>query len=115
MVIDGERIDQQGGPWTDCQPVDGAHDTDDAQQTGLAGLHDKGTRGERLLVSTTATAEVSYAVVKAGGVTLTGQVVTVPGTSYHTWAVAIPDGMTISTVDEYDAHQHRVSHDTQWR
>jgi hypothetical protein len=41
--------------------------------------------------------------------------VTVPHTSYRAWAVAIPDGKTIATVDTYDANHHLLSSEDYWR
>ncbi|MEV6010444.1 hypothetical protein AB0M29_26960 [Streptomyces sp. NPDC051976] len=115
MVIGGIRIDHQGGPWADCQPVDGTHDPSGSGEAGLWGLHDKGTTGSRLFVSNPE-ANVSYGVVTlTDGERLTAHVVAVPHTSYRAWAVAIPDNRTIASVDEFDAHHHRVSHQTEWR
>ncbi|MGW2352109.1 hypothetical protein [Actinacidiphila glaucinigra] len=37
------------------------------------------------------------------------------GTDYRAWAVAIPNGKTISAVDQYDKRHHRLTHDTYWR
>ncbi|MER6978231.1 hypothetical protein [Streptomyces carpinensis] len=39
----------------------------------------------------------------------------VPGTTYRAWAAPIPNGHTITAVDQYDTHHHRLSHDTDWR
>ncbi|HEY3478659.1 MAG TPA: hypothetical protein VGL02_07135 [Streptomyces sp.] len=115
MVVGGIRIDHQGGPWADCQPVDGAHDPSAAGEAGLWGLHDKGTTGSRLFVSNPG-ARVAYGVVTlTDGRRLTARVVAVPHTGYRAWAVAIPDGRTIASVDEFDAHHHRLSHQTEWR
>lgn len=115
MVVGGVRIDHQGGPWSDCQPVSGAHDPGASGEEGLWGLHDKGTTGARLFVANPA-GDVAYGVVTlSDGTRLTARRVSVPTTDYGTWAVAIPDGRTIATVDAYDAHHHRVSHETDWR
>ncbi|MGW0884464.1 hypothetical protein, partial [Streptomyces sp. NPDC002671] len=51
MYIGGVRIDHQGGPWADCQPVTGTHDPHASGEMGLWGLHDKGLSGSRLMVS----------------------------------------------------------------
>ncbi|WUH89403.1 hypothetical protein OG900_04070 [Streptomyces sp. NBC_00433] len=115
MVIDGVRVDHQGGPWADCQPVDGAHDPGRSGEAGLWGLHDKGTSGFRLFVANPES-QVAYGVViLADGTRLTARTVTVPGTAYRAWAVAIPQGRTIASVDQYDARDHRISHETEWR
>ncbi|MEU0181589.1 hypothetical protein ABZ312_10435 [Streptomyces sp. NPDC006207] len=115
MYIGGIRIDHQGGPWSDCQPVTGAHDPAGSGGTGLWGLHDKGTTGSRLMVSNPEAA-VAYGIVNlTDGTHLKATTVTVPGTDYRAWAVAVPDGRTIATVDQYDSHHHRLSHDTYWR
>ncbi|MFG2303509.1 hypothetical protein [Actinacidiphila glaucinigra] len=45
MYIDGVRIDHQGGPWSDCQPVTGTHDPAGSGGMGLWGFQDKGTSG----------------------------------------------------------------------
>ncbi|MFC4031343.1 hypothetical protein ACFO3J_07620 [Streptomyces polygonati] len=115
MFIGGVRIDHQGGPWSDCQPVDGTQDPSASGSMGLWGSQDKGTSGTRLFVSDSG-AEVAYGVMTfADGRKTTAPVRTVPGTGYHAWAVAIRDGRTIAVVDEYDAHHHLVSHSTEWR
>ncbi|MFC4031345.1 hypothetical protein ACFO3J_07630 [Streptomyces polygonati] len=115
MFIGGVRIDHQGGPWSDCQPVDGAEDLSASGSMGLWGTHEKGTAGSRLFVSD-AEPGVAYGVVTfADGTKTTAPVRTVPGTGYHAWAVAIRDGRTIAVVDEYDARHRRVSHSTEWR
>ncbi|WP_255949918.1 hypothetical protein [Streptomyces odontomachi] len=115
MVIGGVRIDHQGGPWSDCQAVDGAHDPMGSGGAGLWGLHDKGTSGSRLFV-VTPQAKVAYGVVRlADGTDLKGTTVAVPHTGYRAWAVAIPDGKTITAVDTYEADGTLVDHDTNWR
>lgn len=115
MVINGVRIDYQGGPWSDCQPVDGAHDPGAAGGAGLWGLQDKGTSGSRLFVANPE-ANVAYGVVRlSDGTDLKSTTVTVPGTSYRAWAVAIPNGKTIAAVDSYDAQDNLLDHDTVWR
>ncbi|MFD8202893.1 hypothetical protein [Streptomyces sp. NPDC059701] len=115
MFIGGVRIDHQGGPWTDCQPVTGTDDPSASGGMGLWGLHDKGLTGSRLMVSNPE-ADVAYGVVSlSDGTRMKATTVTVPGTAYRAWAAAIPNGKTITTVDQYDAHHHRLSHDTNWR
>ncbi|MFI0807325.1 hypothetical protein [Streptomyces echinatus] len=115
MYIGGVRIDHQGGPWADCQPVTGTRDPQAVGGTGLWGLHDKGLRGSRLMVSTPE-ADVAYGVVTlSDGTRMKAATATVPGTGYRAWATAIPDGQTITAVDQYDTHHHRLGHDTNWR
>lgn len=115
MVIGGVRIDHQGGPWADCQPVAGAHDPGKAGGAGLWGLHDKGTSGSRLFVANVG-ADVAYGVVNlSDGSQLKAVATTVPGTSYRAYAAAIGDGRSITSVDTYNSRHHRLTHDTYWR
>ncbi|GAA5060151.1 hypothetical protein [Streptomyces similanensis] len=115
MVIGGVRIDHQGGPWSDCQQVNGAQDPRASGEMGLWGLHEKGLSGTRLLVSNPEAA-VAYGVVSlSDGTQVKAATVTVPGTVYRAWAAPVPDGRTITAVDQYDAHHHRLSHDTDLR
>ncbi|MER6470370.1 hypothetical protein [Streptomyces collinus] len=115
MHIGGVRIDHQGGPWSDCQTVTGTQDPKAAGGMGLWGLHDKGLSGSRLMVSNPE-AEVAYGVLTlADGTHVKATTVTVPGTSYRAWAAPIADGKTITTVDQYDTHGNRLTHDTYWR
>ncbi|WP_405591701.1 hypothetical protein [Streptomyces sp. NBC_01190] len=115
MLIGGVRIDHQGGPWSDCDGVDGPRDPGEAGSAGLWGLYQRGTSGSRLLVSHPAAGTSHGVVTLTGGSTLTGRVVAVPGTAFRGWVVAIPAGRTIAAVDEYDAAHRRVSHTTEWR
>ncbi|MFB7290794.1 hypothetical protein [Actinacidiphila glaucinigra] len=115
MYIGGVRIDHQGGPWSDCQPVTGSHDPAGSGSMGLWGFHGKGTSGSRLMVSN-AEADIAYGIVNlTDGTHLKANTVTVPGTDYRAWAVAIPNGKTVSAVDQYDKRHHRLTHETQWR
>lgn len=115
MYIGGVRIDHQGGPWADCQPVTGAQDPHASGGMGLWGLHDKGLSGSRLMVSNPE-ADVAYGVVSlSDGTQVKATTVTVPGTTYRAWAVPVPDGRTITAVDQYDTRHHRLTHDTNWR
>ncbi|MEU6340658.1 hypothetical protein ABZ883_06860 [Streptomyces sp. NPDC046977] len=115
MYIGGIRIDHQAGPWSDCQPVTGTHDPQANGNTGLWGLHDKGVAGTRLIVANPEP-EVAYGVVHlSDGSQVKALVVTVPGTGYRAWAAPIADGKTITSVDEYDALDHRLGHSTEWR
>ncbi|MFD3453334.1 hypothetical protein ACFWVC_14275 [Streptomyces sp. NPDC058691] len=114
MYIGKVRMDHQGGPWSDCQPVTGAHDPQGSGGMGLWGLQDKGTTGTRLMVSNPGP-EVAYGVLfLSDGTRVRANTVTVPGTDYRAWAAPIADGQTIDAVDQYDAHGHRLSHDTFW-
>nr|WP_145482733.1 MULTISPECIES: hypothetical protein [Streptomyces] len=114
MYIGGVRIDHQGGPWSDCQPVTGTNDPGPAGEMGLWGLHDKGADGTRLMVANPEP-EVAYGVVTlTDGTQIKATTVTVPGTSYRAWAAPVPDGQTIAVVDQYDNHHHRLTHDTNW-
>lgn len=116
MTIDGVRIDHQGGPWADCQPVNGTHDPHPAGELGLWGPSDKGTTGTRLIVANPQT-NVAYAIVTlSNGTHLKATTTTtLPGTTYRAWATAIPNHTTITAVDQYDTHHHRLSHDTKWQ
>ncbi|MFE2096576.1 hypothetical protein [Streptomyces sp. NPDC059468] len=114
MYIGGVRIDHQGGRWADCQPVTGTQDPHASGELGLWGLHDKGLSGSRLMVSNPE-ADVAYGVVSlSDGTQVKGATVTVPGTTYRAWAAGIPDGRTITAVDQYDIHHKRLTHDTNW-
>ncbi|MFF4844894.1 hypothetical protein ACFY2G_33300 [Streptomyces collinus] len=115
MYIGGVRIDHQGGPWSDCQTVTGTQDPGASGGMGLWGLHDKGVNGTRLMVSTPE-AEVAYGIVTlADGTHVKATTVTVPGTTYRAWAAPVPNGQTITAVDQYDTGDHRLTHDTDWR
>ncbi|MGW0764395.1 hypothetical protein [Streptomyces sp. NPDC002676] len=115
MYIGGVRIDHQGGPWADCQPVTGTQDPHASGEMGLWGLHDKGLSGSRLMVSNPE-ADVAYGVLSlSDGTQVKATTVTVPGTTYRAWAAPIPNGRTITAVDQYDTHHNRLTHDTNWR
>jgi hypothetical protein len=115
MVIGGVRVDHEGGPWADCQPVDGAHDSSRRGGAGLWGLRDKGTAGSRLFVANVQ-AGVAYGMVNlSDGSRLKATATTVPGTSYRAFAVAITTGKTITSVDTYNTSHRRLTHDTSWR
>ncbi|MER6421362.1 hypothetical protein [Streptomyces sp. NPDC001137] len=115
MYIGGVRIDHQGGPWSDCQPVTGTQDPHASVEMGLWGLHDKGLSGSRLMVSNPE-ADVAYGVLSlSDGSHVKATTVTVPGTTYRAWAAPIPNGQTITAVDQYDTHDNRLTHDTNWR
>ena len=114
MYIGGVRIDHQGGPWADCQPVTGTQDPHASVEMGLWSLHDKGLSGSRLMVSNPE-ADVAYGIVSlSDGTQVKATTVTVPGTTYRAWAASIPKGQTITAVDQYDTHDNRLTHDTNW-
>lgn len=115
MTLGGVQIDHQAGQWADCQGVVGAHDLSFGGGAGLWGFENKGTSGDRLFVADTVDGVAYGKVTLTNGDVLTGKVSTVPGTGYHAWAVAIPDNRTIASVDMYDANDHVVDHDTDWR
>ncbi|MBM9510382.1 hypothetical protein [Actinacidiphila acididurans] len=115
MFIGHVQIDHQAGLWAGCTEVDGARDPRDGGDEGLWGLHDKGTSGTRLFVADPGPGIASGTVTLDDGTALTGQTVTAPGTTYRCWVVAIPDGRTIVSVDQYDARHHLVSRETEWR
>ena len=114
MYIGGVRIDHQGGPWADCQPVTGTQDPHASVEMGLWGMHDKGLSGSRLMVSNPE-ADVAYGIVSlSDGTQVKATTATVPGTTYRAWAAPIPNGRTITAVDQYDTHDNRLTHDTNW-
>ncbi|WKE70233.1 hypothetical protein [Streptomyces sp. WP-1] len=115
MYIGGVRVDHQGGPWSDCQPVTGTNDPRPAGETGLWGLHDKGIDGSRLMVADPEPGVAYGLITLADGHRIKATTVTVPGTTYRAWAAAVPDGQTIAVVDQYDNHNNRLTHDTNWR
>ncbi|MFE9420499.1 hypothetical protein ACFYMX_33530 [Streptomyces griseofuscus] len=114
MYIGGVRVDHQGGPWSDCQPVTGTNDPAPAGEMGLWGLHDKGLDGTRLMVANPEP-DVAYGLITlTNGHQIKAETVTVPGTTYRAWAAPIPDGRTIAAVDQYDSRHHQLTHDTNW-
>ncbi|MFF3632708.1 hypothetical protein [Streptomyces sp. NPDC002250] len=115
MYIGGIRIDHQGGPWADCQPVNGTHDPRAAGEMGLWGLHDKGLSGSRLMVSNPETNVAYGTLTLSDGTHVKATTATLPGTTYRAWAAPIPNGHTITAVDQYDTHHNRLTHDTNWR
>ncbi|KRV48644.1 hypothetical protein AQ490_24220 [Wenjunlia vitaminophila] len=111
-VIGGVRVDHQGGPWSGCAVVEGAHGFN--EQAGLFGHTDKAVRGFRVLVVQPG-AEVTRAVLTLdGGGTRTAGVTSLPGTTYRAYAIPLLPGETVAAVDEYDRADRRVSHQTQW-
>ncbi|WP_405657924.1 hypothetical protein [Streptomyces sp. NBC_00079] len=114
-VIDGVPWQRATEPWADCEVVEGARDDGHTSGTGLRGNTDKGARGNRLLVAHPEAAVTHAAVTFRDGRRVTADVVSVPGTSYRAYAIPIATGQTIAAVDEYDAHNRLVSHDTEQR
>ncbi|KRV48646.1 hypothetical protein AQ490_24230 [Wenjunlia vitaminophila] len=112
-VIDGVRVDHQGGPWSGCTVVDGAKDFN--EQMALRGLSDKGTTGTRVLTAQPGATVARATVTFSDGETRSARVVALPGTNYRGFAVPIAEGETIEAVDTYDAQNDLVSHDTNWR
>lgn len=115
MYIDGVRIDHQGGPWSDCWGVTGPDDTYGNGGTGLWGFQDKGLSGSRLFVGVPYPGAARVEVTLDDGTVLRDRVTTLAHTVFGGWAVAIPDGRTIDSLDTYDAAGVLISHDTDWR
>jgi hypothetical protein len=113
VVIGGVQVDAQGGDWADCDLVDNSATPD--VSAGLWGNTAKGTSGDRVFVGHPE-ASVTRAVVELNDHNERGaKVVTVPGTDYRAYAVAISNGETIAAVDEYDAAGHLVDRQTDWQ
>ncbi|MCX5231445.1 hypothetical protein [Streptomyces sp. NBC_00233] len=113
-VIGGVRVDHQGGEWSGCQVVNGTSDIT-GQGAGLHGLGDKGLTGVRIFVGNP-DAKVTRAVITLkDGRHFKAGVRTLPGTNYRSFAIPLGKGQTIASVDQYDAGNHRLTHDTFWR
>ncbi|MEU9298753.1 hypothetical protein, partial [Streptomyces sp. NPDC048266] len=113
-VIGGVRVDHQGGKWSGCQVVNGTSDIT-GQGAGLHGLGDKGLTGIRIFVANP-DAKVARAVITLkDGRHVKADVRTLPGTNYRSFAIPLGKGQTIASVDQYDAGNHRLTHDTFWR
>lgn len=116
VSIGGVLVDHQGGPWADCDPVVGSHDPAWTDIDGPNGLHHKGVSGTRIFVGGTTDLTTAYGIVTfTDGTHVTGHTTTIPHTSYAAWAVPIPNSKTIATVDEYNNHHHRLTHQTNWQ
>jgi hypothetical protein len=112
MYLDGVRIDHQGGPWSDCQPVTGP--TQPLGDEGLWGLNAKGTTGYRLFVGQTS-APVGYAVLTfTDGRTYRADAARLRGTGFNSFAIPISKGRYISSVDTYTRGGQLLSHETYW-
>ncbi|MDX2565230.1 hypothetical protein PV371_37115 [Streptomyces sp. TX20-6-3] len=113
-VIGGVRVDHQGGKWSGCQVVNGTSDII-GTGAGLHGLGDKGLTGIRIFMGNP-DAKVTRAVITLqDGRHLKADVQTLPGTNYRSFAIPLGKGQTIASVDQYDAGNHRLTHDTFWR
>jgi hypothetical protein len=115
MYIGGVRVDHQGGPWSDCWGVTGPGDTYGNGSTGLWGFQDKGLSGSRLFVGIPNPGAARVEVTLDDGTVLRDRVTTLAHTVFGGWAVAIPDGRVIESLDTYDAAGVLISHDTDWR
>ncbi|MGW9597678.1 hypothetical protein ACWHLZ_46395 [Streptomyces chartreusis] len=61
-------------------------------------------------------ADVAYGVLTfSDGSSVKAATVCVAGTDYRAWATPIANGKAIANVDQYDAHQHQLTYDTNWR
>lgn len=112
MYLNGVRIDHQGGPWADCGAVVGTHQA--LGDEGLWGFQDKGTSGVRLFVGENSDSTAYAVLTFTNGRRYQANSVHVPGTAYSAFAVPIGAGRYISSVDTYDAHHHRLRHETYW-
>ncbi|MCX2185681.1 hypothetical protein KV205_34990 [Streptomyces sp. SKN60] len=83
-VIGGVRVDDQGGPWLGCQAVAGAHDARVAGGAGYEALRDTGLSGVRVFVG-------------------------IPGAG-----IPVGEGQMITSVDQCNADNQRLSNDTYW-
>ncbi|WP_405657843.1 hypothetical protein [Streptomyces sp. NBC_00079] len=115
IVIDGEPEGHPTGPWVECDIVNGPRDDNHTTRAGLHGNTDKATAGNRLFMAQPETAVTHAIVTFRDGTHATADVITVPGTAYRAYAIPITTGQSIEAVDEYDAHNHLLKHDTQWR
>ncbi|MCX2185683.1 hypothetical protein KV205_35005 [Streptomyces sp. SKN60] len=120
IVIGGVRVDHQGGDWSGCDLVSGAHDASHLDGAGLHGVSDKGLSGTRIFVGRVSVGSHAQGVTRAeitlkDGRRLKAEVNTVPGTGYGAFAIPLGKGQTIAAVDQYNADNERLSHDTFWR
>jgi hypothetical protein len=109
-VIGGVLVD----PWSGCQAVVGADDPG-TPGAGLWGTTDKGLSGTRIFVGRPAHEVTHAAIALKGGQRLRAEVKSVPGTGYHAFAIPLGRGQTIASVDQYNARDQRLSHETDWR
>jgi hypothetical protein len=112
MYLNGVRIDHQGGPWSDCDGVNGPDRPIGGE--GLWGLTDKGTSGYRLFVGEPA-APVAYAVLTfTDGRSYRANSVLMRGTAFSAFAIPISKGRYIRSVDTFSADGRRLTHETEW-
>ena len=113
MYLGGVRIDHRGGPWSDCNGVNGATQPIGTEE-GLFGLTAKGTSGYRLFVGETS-APVGYAVLTfTDGHPYRANSAHLRGTGFNAYAIPISKGRYIRSVDTFTADGHRLSHETYW-
>ena len=113
MYLGGVRVDHQGGPWSDCNGVNGATQPIGTEE-GLYGLTAKGTSGYRLFVGETS-APVGYAVLTfTDGHSYRANSAHLRGTGFNAYAIPISKGRYIRSVDTFTADGHRLSHETYW-
>ncbi|WP_037606414.1 hypothetical protein [Streptacidiphilus rugosus] len=112
MYLGGVRIDHQGGPWADCSPVTGPRQA--LGDEGLFGFTAKGTSGTRLFVAENSDSTAYAVVTFTNGRTYRASSAHVPGTGFSGYAVPIGKGQYIRSVDTFDAHGHRLTHQTDW-
>ncbi|MGW1412267.1 hypothetical protein [Streptomyces sp. NPDC002403] len=108
-------MDHQGGKWSGCQVVNGTSDIT-SQGAGLHGPGDKGLTGIRIFIGNP-DAKVTRAVITLQhGRHLKASVRrALSGTDHRSFAIPLGKGQTIASVDQYDASNHRLTHDTFWR
>ncbi|MCX5287078.1 MULTISPECIES: hypothetical protein [unclassified Streptomyces] len=114
VVIDGAPEGHTTDPWAGCTVVDGARDTDHTTGASLEGNTDKGTTGGRLFLVHPDAAVARATMTFRDGRHATAKVTALPGTAYRAYAIPIASGQTIAAVDEYDAHNRLLNHNTQW-
>lgn len=111
VTIGGIRVDHQGGPWADCSLTSRSGSSDGG--AGLFSLTGKGLTGSRVLVGTPGRNVTRVVVTFTDGDQLQASVKSLIGTQYRAYAVPVASGRTISTVDEYNAANQRVGHETE--
>jgi len=107
-----------GGPLDSCDIVNGPNDTTAVSSGGLWGTKDKGTTGTHLLIVRfdASSPTIAHAVATyRNGHHLTVPAIPLPTTGYRAYAIPVAAGNPLTTVDDYDTHNHLVSHNTQWR
>ncbi|MEV5960535.1 hypothetical protein AB0L70_02150 [Kribbella sp. NPDC051952] len=110
VTIGGVRVDHQGGAWADCSLTSRSGGSEGG--AGFFGLTGKGLTGSRVLVGTPGRNVTRAVVTFTDGEQLQAAVKPLAGTQYRAYAVPVASGRTISTVDEYNAANQRVGHET---